>query len=187
MTHVNNRAVDKLGPILLPAVESVSDATAEHTSLSPERATPPAAPVFLLHGAEDNVIPSVETVLLTNYLQRQNRSARRAERPHHARRSGQERGRDRSVAAGGVLEGADGEVERQSSSKLSKFISSQFEIAARSAEVRQFCTAHFELVTLNFELTDLIYVAHSPSITSGMNALRLAEIHVVFGAAARRT
>ena len=40
----------------------------EHTSLSPERATPPAAPVFLLHGVEDNVIPSVETVLLTNYL-----------------------------------------------------------------------------------------------------------------------
>ena len=52
---------------MLPAVESVSDAR-EHTSLSPERATPPAAPVFLLHGVEDNVIPSVETVLLTNYL-----------------------------------------------------------------------------------------------------------------------
>jgi hypothetical protein len=67
MTHVNNRAVDKLGPILLPAVESVSDAR-EHTSLSPERAPPPSAPVFLLHGVEDNVIPSVETVLLTNYL-----------------------------------------------------------------------------------------------------------------------
>ena len=67
MMHVNNRAVDKLGPILLPAVESVSDA-AEHAALSPERATPPAAPVFLLHGAEDNVIPSVETVLLANYL-----------------------------------------------------------------------------------------------------------------------
>jgi dienelactone hydrolase len=67
MAHVNNRAVDKLGPILLPAVESVKDAR-EHTALSPERATPPAAPVFLLHGVEDNVIPSVETVLLTNYL-----------------------------------------------------------------------------------------------------------------------
>jgi len=67
MMHVNNRAVDKLGPVLLPAVESVKDAR-EHTSLSPERATPPAAPVFLLHGVEDNVIPSVETVLLTNFL-----------------------------------------------------------------------------------------------------------------------
>jgi predicted esterase len=35
---------------------------------APERATAPAAPVFLLHGADDNVIPSVETVLLTQYL-----------------------------------------------------------------------------------------------------------------------
>jgi dienelactone hydrolase len=67
MQHVNDRAVDKLGPILVKAVESVSGAS-EHTALSPERAAAPAAPVFLLHGAEDNVIPSVETVLLTNYL-----------------------------------------------------------------------------------------------------------------------
>lgn len=67
MAHVNNRAVDKLGPVLLPAVESVKDA-GEHAALSPERAPSPAAPVFLLHGAEDNVIPSVETVLLSNHL-----------------------------------------------------------------------------------------------------------------------
>ena len=37
-------------------------------SLSPERATPPAAPIFLLHGVDDNVIPSVETVLLAEHL-----------------------------------------------------------------------------------------------------------------------
>ena len=67
MTHVNDRAVDKLGPVLLPVVESLSQRE-EHVALSPERATPPSAAVFLLHGAEDNVIPSVETVLLTNYL-----------------------------------------------------------------------------------------------------------------------
>ncbi|HUE88859.1 MAG TPA: CocE/NonD family hydrolase [Vicinamibacterales bacterium] len=67
LTHVNDRAVDKLGPILMPAVESLA-ARDEHTSLSPERARAPAAPVYLLHGAEDNVIPSVETVLLTKYL-----------------------------------------------------------------------------------------------------------------------
>jgi hypothetical protein len=67
MKHVNDRAVDQLGPILLPAVESVKDAR-EHAALSPERASPPAAPVFLLHGAEDNVIPSVETVLLAGHL-----------------------------------------------------------------------------------------------------------------------
>jgi dienelactone hydrolase len=68
LKHVNDRAVDQLGPILLPAVESVKDA-GEFTALSPERAPAPAAPVFLLHGAEDNVIPSVETVLLAGHLQ----------------------------------------------------------------------------------------------------------------------
>ncbi len=67
MTYVNDRAVDKLGPILLPVLDRLNG---ENTApgLSPERATPPAAAVFLLHGAEDNVIPSVETVLLTHYL-----------------------------------------------------------------------------------------------------------------------
>ena len=67
LTHVNERAVDKMGPILTPVVESLAG-RGEHASLSPERAPAPAAPVYLLHGAEDNVIPSVETVLLTNYL-----------------------------------------------------------------------------------------------------------------------
>ena len=37
-------------------------------ALSPERATPPTAPIFLLHGVDDNVIPSVETVLLAEHL-----------------------------------------------------------------------------------------------------------------------
>jgi dienelactone hydrolase len=67
MQYVNDRAVDKLGPILLP----VADALANHPampSLSPERATPPTAPIFLLHGVDDNVIPSVETVLLAEHL-----------------------------------------------------------------------------------------------------------------------
>jgi dienelactone hydrolase len=67
MGYVNDRAVDKLGPVLMPAVDAVTNA-AENTALSPDRATPPAAPVFLLHGADDNVIPSVETVLLAGYL-----------------------------------------------------------------------------------------------------------------------
>jgi hypothetical protein len=67
MQYVNDRAVDKLGPILLP----VTDALANHPampSLSPERATPPIAPIFLLHGVDDNVIPSMETVLLAEHL-----------------------------------------------------------------------------------------------------------------------
>jgi hypothetical protein len=66
MNYVNDRAVDKLGPVLLPVIEKIDDPVAL-AALSPERATPPAAPVFLLHGAEDNVIPSVETVLLAQY------------------------------------------------------------------------------------------------------------------------
>jgi hypothetical protein len=67
LRHVNERAVDKLGPILTPVVESLANRE-EHVALSPERAAPPAATVYLLHGAEDNVIPSVETVLLTAHL-----------------------------------------------------------------------------------------------------------------------
>ncbi len=67
MTYVNDRAVGKLGPILLPIVDGLKDHPAM-PSLSAERATPPAAPIFLLHGVDDNVIPSVETVLLAEYL-----------------------------------------------------------------------------------------------------------------------
>jgi hypothetical protein len=68
MEHVNNRAVDKLSPVLLPLVDKLANRQ-ELVAMSPERNAAPAAAVFLLHGAEDNVIPSVETVLLTNYLQ----------------------------------------------------------------------------------------------------------------------
>jgi len=67
MTWVNERAVDKLGPLLLPIVAGLGSDPA-NPALSPERAHPPAAPVFLLHGADDNVIPSAETVLLADHL-----------------------------------------------------------------------------------------------------------------------
>jgi hypothetical protein len=67
MRHVNDRAVDKLGPILLPIVDQVARESSV-PSLSPERGPAPAAPVFLLHGADDNVIPAVETVLLNAHL-----------------------------------------------------------------------------------------------------------------------
>lgn len=72
MTYVNDRAVDKLGPVLLP----VADALGTHPampSLSAERAAPPAAPVYLLHGVDDNVIPSIETVLLAEHLRGRDR------------------------------------------------------------------------------------------------------------------
>jgi hypothetical protein len=67
MKHVNDRAVDKLSPVLLPLVDKLANRE-ELVVMSPERTPAPSAAVFLLHGAEDNVIPSVETVLLTNYL-----------------------------------------------------------------------------------------------------------------------
>ena len=67
MTYVNDRAVDKLGPLLLPIADGLKDHPAM-PSLSAERAPPPVAPVFLLHGVDDNVIPSIETVLLAEHL-----------------------------------------------------------------------------------------------------------------------
>jgi hypothetical protein len=68
MQYVNDRAVDKLGPILLPVADGLKDHPGM-AALSAERATPPAAPIFLLHGVDDNVIPSVETVLLAEHLE----------------------------------------------------------------------------------------------------------------------
>lgn len=68
MTYVNDRAVDKLGPILLPIADGLKDHPGM-PALSAERAAPPLAPVLLLHGVDDNVIPSVETVLLAEHLE----------------------------------------------------------------------------------------------------------------------
>jgi hypothetical protein len=69
MRFVNDRAVKDLGARLLPIVDGMASHPAM-PALSPERApAAPAAPVFLLHGSDDNVIPSVETVLLGEYLQ----------------------------------------------------------------------------------------------------------------------
>jgi X-Pro dipeptidyl-peptidase (S15 family) len=68
LTYVNDRNVRALGPILVPHIAAVSSGAA----ISPERApSPPSAPVFLLHGADDTVIPSVESVLLGERLERQ--------------------------------------------------------------------------------------------------------------------
>jgi pimeloyl-ACP methyl ester carboxylesterase len=66
MSYVNNRAVDKLGPILLPVVDRSGGIL--HPALSPERSPIPKAPVFLLHGSDDTVIPSAETIVLADRL-----------------------------------------------------------------------------------------------------------------------
>jgi dienelactone hydrolase len=65
MKMVNNRDTKALGARLLPIV---SDIGAYPPSLSPEGSTPPSAPVFLLHGTDDTVIPAVETLLLAQHL-----------------------------------------------------------------------------------------------------------------------
>jgi dienelactone hydrolase len=64
LAYVNDRNVKALGPVLVPHLGLEADPAA-----SPERApSPPAAPVFLLHGDGDTVIPTAESVVLGNYL-----------------------------------------------------------------------------------------------------------------------
>ena len=65
MTYVNDRAVDKLGPVLVPFLQQLGS---DDPGLSPQRAAPPSAPVFLLHGDEDTVIPPAESVILGESL-----------------------------------------------------------------------------------------------------------------------
>jgi dienelactone hydrolase len=66
MNYVNDRAVKKLGPVLVPFLQQLG---ADDPALSPQRAAPPTAPVFLLHGDEDTVIPPAESVILGETLQ----------------------------------------------------------------------------------------------------------------------
>jgi dienelactone hydrolase len=66
MSWVNNRDVAQLGPALLPHVAELGGDPA----LSASRNPPPSAPVYLLHGADDNVIPAVESELLAEDLRR---------------------------------------------------------------------------------------------------------------------
>ena len=72
MDYVNTRAVDKLGPVLLPHVAELGGDPA----LSPTRSPLPSAPVYLLHGTDDNVVPAIESSLLADYVQSQGSEAR---------------------------------------------------------------------------------------------------------------
>jgi predicted esterase len=65
MGYVNDRAVARLGPVLVPYLDELG---VDDPALSPQRAAPPKAPVFLLHGDEDTVIPPAESVLLGESL-----------------------------------------------------------------------------------------------------------------------
>jgi hypothetical protein len=61
------RDVAALGPIVIGTLPDF----ASDPALSPERSPAPSAPVFLLHGADDNVIPATETESLSRWLARQ--------------------------------------------------------------------------------------------------------------------
>lgn len=64
LRYVNDRDVVHLGARLVPSIASFGN----NPSLSPARSPKPSAPVFLLHGTEDNVIPAVETLHLAATL-----------------------------------------------------------------------------------------------------------------------
>jgi dienelactone hydrolase len=67
MGYVNDRNVPALGALLLPHVALFENDPA----LSPEIAPGVTAPVFLIHGADDNVVPASESRLLAERLQGQ--------------------------------------------------------------------------------------------------------------------
>ena len=63
MGYVNDRDVARLGPVLLPHVAALGG----DPSLSPERSALPSAPMYLLHGTDDNVVPAIESTLLARH------------------------------------------------------------------------------------------------------------------------
>jgi dienelactone hydrolase len=67
MGYVNDRNVQALGAALLPHVALFENDPA----LSPEIAPGVTAPVFLIHGSDDNVVPAVESQILAERLSRQ--------------------------------------------------------------------------------------------------------------------
>jgi dienelactone hydrolase len=64
MRYVNARDVKTLGPLLLPHIGAI----ANDPALSASRSPSPNAPVYLLHGTDDNVIPAIESQYLARYL-----------------------------------------------------------------------------------------------------------------------
>ena len=68
MGYVNDRAVSKLGPVLVPHLQQLG---ADDPALSPQRVDEPTpAPLFLLHGNDDTVIPAAESAVLGEDLRR---------------------------------------------------------------------------------------------------------------------
>jgi pimeloyl-ACP methyl ester carboxylesterase len=74
LTAVIDRNRRAIGRLMLPWIEEL----AADPALSPERSRAARSPVFLLHGLDDNVIPSSETPLVAEYLRRQRAAPVRA-------------------------------------------------------------------------------------------------------------
>jgi len=70
MQQVNDRDVEGLGKTFLPLIDQASHSPA----LSPDKSPAPACPVYLLHGADDNVVPAVESLWLGHYLEGRTRT-----------------------------------------------------------------------------------------------------------------
>ncbi len=66
MGYVNARDVARLGPVLLPFVSHLGGDPA----LSPDRSPLPIAPIYLLHGTDDNVVPAIESTLLARQIEK---------------------------------------------------------------------------------------------------------------------
>lgn len=64
MNYVNTRDVKTLGPLLLPHISAM----ANDPALSASRSPAPRAPVYLLHGSDDTVIPAMESTYLADQL-----------------------------------------------------------------------------------------------------------------------
>jgi len=64
MAYVNYRDVSKLGQALAPLLAHLN----LPAGLSPERSPTPTAPIFLLHGADDSVVPASEMIRLVQHL-----------------------------------------------------------------------------------------------------------------------
>ena len=68
LNYVNDRAVGKLGPALVPYLHRLGSVD---PALSPQRIEhPPSATLFLLHGSDDTVIPAAESAVFGEDLRR---------------------------------------------------------------------------------------------------------------------
>jgi len=63
--QVNDRDVESLGRLFVPLL----DQAPRDPALSPDQSPPPACPVYVLHGTDDNVTPAVESLWLGRYLE----------------------------------------------------------------------------------------------------------------------